>query len=90
MIHVLAHELDAGLESLIRLRFVLLDALLERLKDYKTKRLDERALEQRLTEVNSLTYKPRPQLHSASLRRSGSGTFSANTNAKPNRPIAPA
>ena len=30
------------------------------LKDYKTRRLAERALEQRLAEVNSLTYKPRP------------------------------
>src|ERR1035437_175620 len=30
------------------------------LKEYKTKRLAERALEQRLAEVNSLTYKPRP------------------------------
>jgi integrase len=30
------------------------------LQDYKTKRLAERALEQRLSEVNSLTYKPRP------------------------------
>lgn len=29
-------------------------------KDYKTRRLAERALEQRLAEVNSLTYKPRP------------------------------
>jgi integrase len=30
------------------------------LQDYKTRRLAERALEQRLSEVNSLTYKPRP------------------------------
>lgn len=30
------------------------------LKEYQTKRLAERALEQRLAEVNSLTYKPRP------------------------------
>jgi integrase len=30
------------------------------LRDYKTRRLAERALEQRLSEVNSLTYKPRP------------------------------
>lgn len=30
------------------------------LKDYKTRRLAERALERRLTDVNSLTYKPRP------------------------------
>ena len=30
------------------------------LKEYKTRRLAERALEQRLAEVNSLTYKPRP------------------------------
>jgi integrase len=30
------------------------------LKEYKTKRLAERALEQRLAEINSLTYKPRP------------------------------
>ena len=30
------------------------------LKEYKTKRLAERALEQRLSEVNSLTYQPRP------------------------------
>jgi integrase len=29
-------------------------------KDYKTRRLAERALEQRLAEANSLTYKPRP------------------------------
>ena len=28
--------------------------------DYKTRRLAERALEQRLAEVNSLAYKPRP------------------------------
>jgi hypothetical protein len=35
MIHVLARQLDAGLESLIRLRFVLLDALLERQQDFK-------------------------------------------------------
>lgn len=30
------------------------------LKEYKTRRLAERALEHRLSEVNSLTYKPRP------------------------------
>jgi integrase len=30
------------------------------LRDYKTRRLAERALEQRLSEVNSLSYKPRP------------------------------
>jgi integrase len=30
------------------------------LKDYKTQRLAQRALEQRLSEVNSLTYAPRP------------------------------
>jgi integrase len=30
------------------------------LKEYKTRRLAERALEQRLSDVNSLTYKPRP------------------------------
>src|SRR5439155_21136213 len=30
------------------------------LKEYKTRRLAERTLEQRLLEVNSLTYKPRP------------------------------
>ena len=30
------------------------------LKEYKTRRLAERALEQRLANVNSLTYKPRP------------------------------
>jgi hypothetical protein len=30
------------------------------LQEYKTRRLAERALEQRLSEVNSLTYKPRP------------------------------
>jgi integrase len=30
------------------------------LKEYKTQRLAERALEQRLSDVNSLTYKPRP------------------------------
>ena len=30
------------------------------LKEYKTRRLAERALEQRLSEVNSLTYQPRP------------------------------
>src|SRR5262249_60008895 len=29
-------------------------------KDYKTRRLAQRALEQRLSNVNSLTYKPRP------------------------------
>jgi integrase len=30
------------------------------LKEYKTRRLAERALEQRLSEINSLTYQPRP------------------------------
>jgi len=30
------------------------------LKEYKTRRLAERALEQRLSDVNSLNYKPRP------------------------------
>src|SRR3954454_3321104 len=30
------------------------------LKEYKTRRLAERALEQRLAEVNSLTYQPKP------------------------------
>ena len=30
------------------------------LKDYSTKRLAQRALEQKLTDINSLTYKPRP------------------------------
>jgi len=34
--------------------------ILGTLKEYKTRRLAERALEQRLAEVNSLTYKPRP------------------------------
>jgi integrase len=34
--------------------------ILGTIKDYKTRRLAERALEQRLAEVNSLTYKPRP------------------------------
>jgi integrase len=34
--------------------------ILGTLKEYKTRRLAERALEQRLSEVNSLTYKPRP------------------------------
>ena len=34
--------------------------ILGTLKEYRTRRLAERALEQRLAEVNSLTYKPRP------------------------------
>jgi hypothetical protein len=34
--------------------------ILGTLKEYKTRRLAERALQQRLAEVNSLTYKPRP------------------------------
>src|SRR5262249_25876267 len=34
--------------------------ILGSLKEYKTRRLAQRALEQRLTDVNSLTYKPRP------------------------------
>jgi integrase len=34
--------------------------ILGTLKEYKTRRLAERALEQRLAEVNSLNYKPRP------------------------------
>jgi integrase len=39
---------------------VRISEVLGTLKEYKTKRLAERALEQRLSDVNSLTYKPRP------------------------------
>jgi len=41
-------------------RRVRISEVLGTLKDYKTKRLAQRALEQRLSDVNSLTYKPRP------------------------------
>src|SRR5579864_2955529 len=43
-----------------KIRRVQKGEVLGSLKEYKTKRLAERALEQRLAEVNSLTYKPRP------------------------------
>jgi len=39
---------------------VRISEVLGTLKQYKTKRLAQRALEQRLSDVNSLTYKPRP------------------------------
>ena len=41
-------------------RRVRISEVLGTLKEYKTKRLAQRALEQRLSDVNSLTYKPRP------------------------------
>ncbi len=41
-------------------RRVRMSEVLGTVKEYKTRRLAERVLEQRLAEVNSLTYKPRP------------------------------
>jgi len=59
------------------------------LKEYKTRRLAERALEQRLSDVNSLTYKPRPTATFSEFAKSGKRTYFLNTNAQLNRPTNP-